>query len=324
MKEQGIKDKSQLQPLIDELVLLKNQYQVLTGSNENMRKEPKNAKPKQNVQDDDDHVKIRSEQESFVITPRSEDYSQWYHDVISAAQMVEQSPVKGCMVIRPWGMAVWDELKDELNRRIKACDVQNAYFPLFIPMSFLSKEAEHVDGFAKECAVVTHHRLTASEGGLIPDPAAKLDEPLVVRPTSETIIWEMFRRWITSHRDLPLKINQWANVVRWEMRTRPFLRSSEFLWQEGHTAHATAECALSCARQMLDVYHRTCEELLAVPTVRGVKSPSERFAGADETYTVEALMQNGWALQSGTSHVLGQNFARAFGVYYQTADQKRE
>ncbi|EKX48097.1 prolyl-tRNA synthetase, partial [Guillardia theta CCMP2712] len=266
------------------------------------------------------------EKENFVITPRATDYSQWYQDVIQAAQMVDQSPVKGCMVIRPWGMAVWDELKDELNRRIKETGTQNAYFPLFIPMSFLSKEAEHVEGFAKECAVVTHHRLCAdpSGKGLMADPEAKLEEPLIVRPTSETIIWDMFRKWISSYRDLPLKVNQWANVVRWELRTRPFLRSAEFLWQEGHTAHASKEEADGCAREMLDVYAEVAEGILAIPVVKGTKSPSERFAGADETYTIEALMQNGWALQSGTSHFLGQNFAKAFDVKFQNADQSAE
>eukprot|EP00283_Hemiselmis_rufescens_P006416 CAMPEP_0173422736 /NCGR_PEP_ID=MMETSP1357-20121228/3324_1 /TAXON_ID=77926 /ORGANISM="Hemiselmis rufescens, Strain PCC563" /LENGTH=480 /DNA_ID=CAMNT_0014385787 /DNA_START=14 /DNA_END=1456 /DNA_ORIENTATION=+ len=244
-----------------------------------------------------------------------------------AAEMVDQSPVKGCMVIRPWGMAVWDELRDALNARIKAAGAQNAYFPLFIPMSFLSKEAEHVEGFAKECALVTHHRLTKDPDGpgLIPDPAAKLEEPLVVRPTSETIIWDMFGNWISSHRDLPLKINQWANVVRWELNNpTPFIRTPEFLWQEGHTAHATKEEAVECSREMLDVYADTCRDYLAVPVVKGTKSPSERFAGADDTFTIEALMQNGWALQSGTSHFLGQNFARAFDVTFQNKQQKSE
>ncbi|CAN0103091.1 unnamed protein product, partial [Ectocarpus fasciculatus] len=229
------------------------------------------------------------------------------------------------MVIRPWGMAIWDAFKDDMDKRIKTYDVDNAYFPLLIPQSFLTKEAEHVDGFAKECAVVTHHRLCKGDDGtLIPDPEAKLEEPLVVRPTSETVIWTMYRKWIDSYRDLPLKLNQWANVVRWEMRTRPLLRSAEFLWQEGHTAHATKEEALSCAQEMLVEYSTACRETLALPTVMGVKSPKERFAGAEETYTIEALMQNGWALQSGTSHFLGQNFARAFEVYYQTPDEKRE
>eukprot|EP00600_Ochromonadales_sp_CCMP1393_P013100 CAMPEP_0175005516 /NCGR_PEP_ID=MMETSP0005-20121125/5357_1 /TAXON_ID=420556 /ORGANISM="Ochromonas sp., Strain CCMP1393" /LENGTH=626 /DNA_ID=CAMNT_0016260771 /DNA_START=231 /DNA_END=2111 /DNA_ORIENTATION=+ len=259
--------------------------------------------------------------ESIMITPRGVDYSSWYNDVIYAADMVDQSPVRGCMVIKPWGMGVWDLLRNDLDERIRDSGATNAYFPLFIPQSFLSKEAEHVDGFAKECAVVTHHRLCASPDNpreLIPDPDAKLD------PTSETVIWSMFSKWIASHRDLPLKINQWANVVRWELRTRPFLRSAEFLWQEGHTAHATAEDAIKTARESLDLYADACKHMLAVPVVKGVKSPSERFAGADDTYTIEALMQNGWALQSGTSHFLGQNFARAFDVFYQTEQETRE
>jgi len=261
-----------------------------------------------------------------MITPRAVDYSAWYNDVISAADMVDQSPVRGCMVIKPWGMGVWDLLRAELDERIKETGTENAYFPLFIPKSFLAKEAEHVDGFAKECAVVTHHRLCLSPDGkdLIPDPEAKLEEPLIVRPTSETVIWSMFGKWINSYRDLPLKINQWANVVRWEMRTRPFLRSAEFLWQEGHTAHASAEDAVKTAKESLDLYASVCEEMLAIPTVKGRKSPSERFAGADDTYTIEALMQNGWALQSGTSHFLGQNFARAFDVLFQTENGGRE
>lgn len=259
-------------------------------------------------------------------TQRRTDYSQWYLDVIAASEVAENSPVKGCMVIRPWGMSIWDEIREELNRRIKATGAQNAYFPVMIPLANLSKEAGHVDGFAKECAVVTHHRLVADPNGngLIPDPAAKLEEPLVIRPTSEAMIWDMFRKWIQSHRDLPMKLNQWANVVRWEMRTRPFLRTSEFLWQEGHTAHATRECAMSTTVEMIDMYADFVSEMLAMPVVRGVKSPSERFAGADETYTIEALMQNGWALQAGTSHFLGQNFGRAFGVEYQTSDMVPE
>lgn len=261
----------------------------------------------------------------FKITPASEDFSAWYLDVIAAADMVDQSPVKGCMVIKPWGMSVWELTRSALDERIKATGAENAYFPLLIPQSFLSREADHVDGFAKECAVVTHHRLLATETeGVVPDPDAKLDEPLVVRPTSETIIWHMFSKWINSYRDLPLKVNQWANVLRWEMRTRPFLRSAEFLWQEGHTAHASREEALACAKEMLDMYGDVVETFLAVPVVKGAKSATERFAGADETFTIEALMPNGWALQSGTSHFLGQNFARAFDVYYQTKDVKRE
>ncbi|KAL3925453.1 MAG: hypothetical protein SGILL_000394, partial [Bacillariaceae sp.] len=234
------------------------------------------------------------------------------------------SPVRGCMVIKPWGMSLWDKVRTELDDKIKEHGAENAYFPLLIPKSFLSKEAEHVDGFAKECAVVTHHRLTAGEDGLIADPEAELEDPLIIRPTSETMIWYMFRKWINSHRDLPLKVNQWANVMRWEMRTRPFLRTSEFLWQEGHTAHATAEGALEDAKGMMENYAKLCEDLLAIPVVRGVKSPSERFAGAEETFTIEALMQNGWALQSGTSHFLGQSFGKAFDVTFQDADGEQK
>jgi len=228
------------------------------------------------------------------------------------------------MVIKPWGMSLWDKVRTDLDARIQSHGAENAYFPLLIPKSFLSKEAEHVDGFAKECAVVTHHRLRASDDGseLIADPDAELEDPLIIRPTSETMIWYMFRKWINSHRDLPLKVNQWANVMRWEMRTRPFLRTSEFLWQEGHTAHATAEGAKDDARTMMEEYASLCEDLLAIPVVRGVKSPSERFAGAEETFTIEALMQNGWALQSGTSHFLGQSFGKAFDVTFQDTDGK--
>ena len=269
----------------------------------------------------------QNQKKKEAITPRGVDYSAWYNDLIYEGQLIDASPVRGCAVIKPWGMAIWDNLRNEFDARIREeMEADNAYFPLFIPKSFLSKEAEHVDGFAKECAVVTHHRLTTSKDGtdLIPDPDAKLEEPLIVRPTSETIIWHMFSKWINSHRDLPLKINQWANVVRWEMRTRPFLRTSEFLWQEGHTAHATREEALACAEQALEMYHDVCKSMLAMPTIRGKKSPAERFAGADDTLTIEALMQNGWALQSGTSHFLGQNFARAFDVEFQTAQETRD
>ena len=264
--------------------------------------------------------------ESIAITPRTESYSRWYNDLVIAADMLDASPVRGCMVIKPWGMGVWDLLRGELDTRISDTGAENAYFPLLIPQSFLSKEADHVQGFATECAVVTHHRLWQSEEGgpLVPDPAAKLEEPLIVRPTSETIIWHMFGKWIRSHRDLPLKVNQWANVLRWEMRTRPFLRSMEFLWQEGHTAHTTQEEALLTARESLDVYAEVCENVLAIPVVQGTKSPSERFAGAVDTFTIEALMQNGWALQSGTSHFLGQNFAKAFEVTYQSETGSRE
>ncbi|MGC6506985.1 MAG: proline--tRNA ligase [Myxococcota bacterium] len=253
------------------------------------------------------------------ITPRDTDYNRWYQDVINAAQLIDSSPVRGCMVLRPNGFALWENIKSDLDRRFKETGHVNAYFPMFIPQSFLEKEAEHVEGFAKECALVTHHRLRAADGGgLEPDPNAKLEEPLVVRPTSETIIWHMYGRWIQSYRDLPILINQWANVVRWEMRTRPFLRTAEFLWQEGHTAHASESEAREEAVRMLEVYRDFCYETLAVPVVTGVKTATERFAGAEDTYTIEAMMQNGWALQSGTSHFLGQNFAKAFDVTFQT------
>lgn len=261
------------------------------------------------------------------ITPRAEDYSAWYNDLVYQSDLIDSSPVRGCAVIKPWGMSVWDSIRKEFDDRItNDLEASNAYFPLFIPKSFLSKEAEHVDGFAKECAVVTHHRLTTNEAGddLIPDPDSKLEEPLIVRPTSETIIWHMFGKWINSYRDLPLKINQWANVVRWELRTRPFLRTAEFLWQEGHTAHASKEDAMATAMAALDMYSSVCKDMLAIPVIKGNKSPSERFAGADDTLTIEALMQNGWALQSGTSHFLGQNFARAFDVFFQNEKGDRE
>jgi prolyl-tRNA synthetase len=264
-----------------------------------------------------------------VITRRDVDYSAWYLDVITHADMVDDSPVRGCKVLKPHGYAVWEAMRDALDARFKATGHVNAYFPLFIPMSFLSKEAEHVEGFAKECAVVTHHRLrsvTGSDGkaAVEPDPESKLDEPLIVRPTSETIIWHMYGRWIDSWRDLPILINQWANVVRWEMKTRPFLRTTEFLWQEGHTAHATADEAVAETLQMLDVYAEVAEKVLAVPVIKGRKSARERFAGAVDTYTIEAFMQNGWALQAGTSHFLGQNFAKAFDVTFQSAAGVRE
>jgi prolyl-tRNA synthetase len=255
------------------------------------------------------------------ITPRSEDYSQWYLDVIAAGELVDKSPVRGCMVIKPHGYGIWESIQRDLDARFKATGHVNAYFPLLIPESFLSKEAEHVEGFAKECALVTHHRLRSKEGGGVePDPTAKLEEPLVIRPTSETIIWHMYGKWIKSHRDLPLLINQWANVMRWEMRTRPFLRTAEFLWQEGHTAHATQDEAVEEATRMLGVYRDFARDTLALPVIPGVKSATERFAGAVETYTIEAMMQNGWALQSGTSHFLGQNFAKAFDVTFQSAE----
>lgn len=255
----------------------------------------------------------------------SENFTEWYHEVVVRAGMAEHSPVRGCMIIKPYGYAIWELLRDELDRRIKATGHQNVYFPLFIPLSFFEREAQHVEGFAKECAVVTHHRLHLSpEGKIEPDPDAALSEPLVVRPTSETIIWSTFKRWIHSWRDLPLKINQWANVVRWEMRPRLFLRTTEFLWQEGHTAHATAQEALEEARLMIDIYQQFIEEWLAIPVIKGVKSPRERFAGAVESLTVEALMRDGRALQMGTSHFLGQNFARAFDVKYTTPQGTEE
>jgi len=256
------------------------------------------------------------------ITPRATDYSAWYLDVIDRGDLLDDSPVRGCKVLKPHGYAVWEGIQRDLDARFKATGHVNAYFPLFIPMSFLSKEAQHVEGFAKECAVVTHHRLRSTKDadgnvGVEPDPESLLDEPLIVRPTSETIIWHMYGRWINSWRDLPLLINQWANVVRWEMKTRPFLRTTEFLWQEGHTAHATAEEAVAETEKMLDVYADFCRETLAIPVTKGRKSARERFAGAVDTYCIEALMQNGWALQAGTSHFLGQNFAKAFDVTFQ-------
>ena len=263
------------------------------------------------------------------IKPRAEDYSAWYLDIIREAQLADYSPVKGCMVLRPHGFAIWDAVKCDLDARFKATGHVNAYFPLFIPQEFLSREAQHVEGFAKECAVITHHRLrsvTDADGKVRcePDPAAKLEEPLIVRPTSETIIWHMYGRWIDSWRDLPLLINQWANVVRWEMKTRPFLRTAEFLWQEGHTAHATEDEAVAETLQMLQVYADFAHETLAIPVVPGVKSASERFAGAEDTYTIEAMMQNTWALQAGTSHFLGQNFAKAFDVTFQNSEGVRD
>ena len=260
------------------------------------------------------------------ITPRAEDYSRWYLDIVREAQLADHSAVRGCMVIRPNGYAIWEKMQRELDDRFKATGHVNAYFPLFIPVSFLSKEAKHVEGFAKECAVVTHHRLraTADKTGVEIDPASKLEEPLIVRPTSETIIWSTYKEWIQSYRDLPLLINQWANVVRWEMRTRLFLRTAEFLWQEGHTAHASEAEALEETRRMLDVYRDFAENVMAVPVIAGPKTEAERFAGALETYSIEAMMQDGKALQAGTSHYLGQNFARAFDVTFQNKEGKRE
>lgn len=260
------------------------------------------------------------------ITPKEKDYSQWYNDIVKHANMAEHSAVKGCMVIKPHGYAIWEKVQQELDRRFKETGHVNAYFPLFVPKSFLSKEAKHVEGFAKECAVVTHYRLKNDESGeaVIVDPEAKLEEELIVRPTSETIIWNSYKNWIQSYRDLPLLINQWANVVRWELRTRLFLRTTEFLWQEGHTAHATKEEAIEETTQMLDVYAEFAEDFLAIPIIKGVKTENERFAGAIDTYCIEALMQDGKALQAGTSHFLGQNFAKAFDVTFAGKDGKEE
>jgi prolyl-tRNA synthetase len=258
-------------------------------------------------------------------TKRSEDYSKWYNEIIERADLAEHSDVRGCMVIKPYGYAIWENMKDVLDAQFKATGHSNAYFPLFIPKSYLNKEAQHVEGFAKECAVVTHYRLKNDEDGqLIVDPDAKLEEELIVRPTSETIIWNSFKNWVQSYRDLPLKINQWANVVRWEMRTRLFLRTTEFLWQEGHTAHTTKKEAIEEAEQMLKVYSDFAENYMAMPVVKGLKTESERFAGADETYCIEALMQDGKALQAGTSHFLGQNFAKAFDVKFADKEGKLE
>jgi prolyl-tRNA synthetase len=256
---------------------------------------------------------------STAITPtRNDDYAEWYQQVIKAAELAESSPVRGCMVIKPWGYALWENVQRDLDAMFKATGHKNAYFPLFIPKSFLEKEAAHVEGFAKECAVVTHHRLVqAADGSLIVDPDAKLEEPLIVRPTSETIIGEMFARWVQSYRDLPLLINQWCNVVRWELRTRMFLRTSEFLWQEGHTAHETALQAQQETDLMLGIYKEFAERFLAIPVLRGRKTASERFPGAVETYSIEAMMQDRKALQAGTSHFLGQNFSHASGIKFQ-------
>lgn len=260
------------------------------------------------------------------MTKRAENYSQWYNDLVIKADLAEQSAVRGCMVIKPYGYAIWEKMQAQLDKMFKETGVQNAYFPLLIPKSFLSREAEHVKGFAKECAVVTHYRLKATDDGnaVEVDPNAKLEEELIIRPTSETIIWNTYKNWIHSWRDLPLMCNQWCNVMRWEMRTRPFLRTSEFLWQEGHTAHATREEAEKEAQTMLHVYADFAEKWLAVPVVQGVKSETERFAGALDTYTIEAMMQDGKALQSGTSHFLGQNFAKSFDVTYLNKDNKPE
>jgi len=255
------------------------------------------------------------------LTSRAEDYSKWYNELVVKADLAENSGVRGCMVIKPYGFSIWEMMQKELDRMFKETGHQNAYFPLFIPKSYFSKEASHVDGFAKECAVVTHYRLkTAEDGSIVVDEKAKLEEELIVRPTSETIIWDTYRKWIQSYRDLPILINQWANVVRWEMRTRLFLRTAEFLWQEGHTAHATKQEAIAEAEQMMHVYADFAEQFMAVPVIKGTKSANERFAGALETYCIEAMMQDGKALQAGTSHFLGQNFAKAFDVKFSDKD----
>jgi prolyl-tRNA synthetase len=253
---------------------------------------------------------------------RSEDYSLWYNELVKRADLAENSPVRGCMVIKPYGYSIWEKMQAQLDKMFKETGHVNAYFPLFIPKSYLSKEATHVEGFAKECAVVTHYRLKNSEDGkgVIVDPDAKLEEELIVRPTSETVIWSTYKNWIQSYRDLPLLVNQWANVVRWEMRTRLFLRTTEFLWQEGHTAHSTKEEAIVETVQMMNIYAQFAEEHMALPVVRGVKSENERFAGAEDTYCIEAMMQDGKALQAGTSHFLGQNFAKAFDVKFATKE----
>ncbi len=261
------------------------------------------------------------------ITPRSQDYSQWYNDLVKEAGLAEHSSVKGCMVIKPYGFAIWERMQAELDKRFKETGHQNAYFPLFVPKSLFEAEEKNAEGFAKECAVVTHYRLKNdpdNKGRLMVDPEAKLEEELIVRPTSEAIIWKTYRNWIQSYRDLPLLINQWANVIRWEMRTRLFLRTTEFLWQEGHTAHATKDEAIQETEQMLDVYADFAEKFLAIPVIRGIKTANERFAGADETYCIEAMMQDGKALQAGTSHFLGQNFAKAFDVKFSDKTGKLE
>ena len=259
------------------------------------------------------------------LTSRSADYSAWYNELVTKADLAEHSDVRGCMVIKPYGYAIWENMQKVLDQMFKDTGHSNAYFPLFIPKSFFAKEASHVDGFAKECAVVTHYRLkNDGNGGIMVDPDAKLEEELIVRPTSETIIWNTYRGWIQSYRDLPILVNQWANVVRWEMRTRLFLRTSEFLWQEGHTAHATADEAIAETKQMLEVYATFAEDWMAVPVMKGVKSPNERFAGALDTYCIETLMQDGKALQAGTSHFLGQNFAKAFDVKFTNKEGKIE
>ena len=259
------------------------------------------------------------------LTKRSEDYSKWYNELVAKADLAENSEVRGCMVIKPYGYAIWEHIQQNLDKMLKETGHQNMYFPTLIPKSFLSKEADHVDGFAKECAVVTHYRLRTSEdGGVEVDPNAKLEEEMILRPTSETTIWNTYRGWIQSYRDLPLLYNQWANVFRWEMRTRIFLRTSEFLWQEGHTAHATADEALAETKKVLGLYTKLTEDLMAIPMIQGIKTENERFAGAEETFCIEALMQDNKALQAGTSHFLGQNFAKAFDVQYTSKEGKLE
>ena len=272
------------------------------------------------------HIIYKMAKELKELTKRSENYSEWYNQLVVKADLAEQSDVRGCMVIKPYGYAIWEKMQRILDDMFKQTGVQNAYFPLLIPKSFLSREAEHVEGFAKECAVVTHYRLKTNEthDGVVVDPAAKLEEELIIRPTSETIIWNTYKNWIKSYRDLPILCNQWCNVMRWEIRTRLFLRTSEFLWQEGHTAHATREEAEERAKQMLHVYADFAEKYMAVPVIQGVKSETERFAGALDTYTIEAMMQDGKALQSGTSHFLGQNFGRAFDVQFLNKENKPE
>ena len=262
---------------------------------------------------------------SISVTPKSKDYSKWYTDVITKAELADYGPVKGTMVIRPYGYSIWETVKQSFDKRFKETNHVNAYFPLFIPKSFLAKEAEHVEGFAKECAVVTHSKLKLDDqNNLITDPDSKLEEEIIVRPTSETVIWSMYKKWINSYRDLPILINQWANVVRWEMRTRLFLRTSEFLWQEGHTAHSSADEAIEEAKKILDIYQDVVQNIMAIPVLTGYKSESEKFAGAVETYCIEAMMGDKKALQAGTSHYLGQNFAKAFDVKFQTENNDEE
>lgn len=267
-------------------------------------------------------MNVQQKQKSAIQPTRQEDYAEWYQQVIKAADLAENSAVRGCMVIKPWGWSIWELIRDQLDKRIKETGHQNAYFPLFVPLSFLEKEAKHVEGFAKECAVVTHHRLQEQDGKLV--PSGPLEEPLIIRPTSETIIGDAFSRWVQSWRDLPLLINQWANVVRWEMRTRLFLRTAEFLWQEGHTVHATESEAREETLKMLDVYRELAEEWLAVPAILGEKSEGERFPGAVNTYTIEMMMQDRKALQAGTSHYLGQNFSKAFNIRFNNKDETLE